>query len=116
MQVTIPEWWIYASGIYFIVSFVWSVVLCIGVFILYRKVMPLITETQTQVRRVSSQAKSIAAKASSTADIVHAQTQRLLGSAETASSRVTRQARTVGMGLTTLLVAARIVSFFRKVL
>jgi hypothetical protein len=114
MQVSIPEWWIYASGIYFSVSILWSVCLCIGLFILYRKVMPLITETQTQVRRVSSQAKSIAAKASNTADIVHAQTQRLLGSAETASSRMTRQARTVGVGLTTLLVAARIVSFVRR--
>lgn len=76
----------------------------------------MIEEARVQVRRVSGQAKSVAAKASNTADIVHAQTQNLLGNAETAGSRVTQQARTVGAALTGVLVAARVINFVRKAL
>ncbi|HLV81041.1 MAG TPA: hypothetical protein VKT32_12205 [Chthonomonadaceae bacterium] len=95
---------------------VWNGALIFVMWKLYSRAMPLIKETQLQVRRVSGQAKSIAAKASNTAEIVHAQTQNLLGNAQSAGSLVTRQARMIGAALTGLLVAARVVNFVRKVI
>jgi hypothetical protein len=112
----VPTLWIWASGIYFFLSIVWTVGLTIAVLMVYKRVMPLVTETQTQVRRVSSQARAVAAKASQTADIVHSQTQHLLGNAESAGNQVTKQARTVGAALTGLLVAVRVVNFVRKLI
>jgi hypothetical protein len=111
----VPTYWVVASCIYFVISIVWSMALIGGMFMLYKKTMPVLTEAKVQVRRVSNQAKSIAAKASHTADIVHAQTQNLLGNAQSAGNQVTKQARTVGAALTGLLVAARVVSFVRRV-
>jgi len=109
-------YWVVASFIYFCVSILWSVGLIAGMIVLYKKTMPVLEEAKIQVRRVSNQAKVVAAKASNTADIVHAQTQHFLGNANSAGSLVTKQARTVGATLTALLVAARVVSFVRKVL
>jgi|SRR5579871_1230626 len=112
----VPQWWVWASGIYFALSIIWTAGLTAGIVWVYRRTMPLITEAQVQVRRVSSQARTIAAKASQTADIVHSQTQHLLGNAESAGNQVTKQAKTVGAALTGLLVAVRIVNFVRKVI
>lgn len=112
----VPVWWAWVSALYFIVSTVFICALCGALFVLYLRVMPVLKEAQIQVRRVSSQAKAVAVKASNTADIVHAQTQHLLGNAQSAGNQVTRQARTVGAALTGLLVAARVVSFVRKAL
>lgn len=113
--VTIPIWWLVLSGLYFLLTLVWTVGLSLLVFMLYKKGMPLVDEGRVQVRRVSNQAKGIAVKASNTVDIVHAQTQNLLGSADSAGTQVTRQARTVGAALTGVLVAARVVNFVRKI-
>src|SRR5689334_8699558 len=109
----VPTWWVIFSGVYFIISILWSIGLCIGLWMVYGKVMPVISEARIQLRRVSKQAKSVAAKASNTADIVHAQTQNQLGNAQSAGNLVTRQARTVGAALTGLLVAARVINFLR---
>lgn len=111
----VPSYWIVASSIYFCISILWSVGLVIGMVLLYKKTMPVLTEARVQLRRVSNQAKSVAIKASNTADIVHAQTQNLIGNAHSAGNDVTRQARTVGAALTGVLVAARVVNFVRKV-
>jgi hypothetical protein len=111
----VPDIWLWASGIYFVISIIWSVVLTAGMFLIYRKTMPILTETRTQINKVSTQAKSIAAKASNTAEIVHAQTQNLIGNAQSAGGMVTRQARTLGAALTGVLIAARVVNFVRKV-
>ena len=113
---TVPTWWLVLSGLYFFLTLLWTVALTVLVVQVLKKVLPLIEEARVQVRRVSGQAKSVAAKASNTADIVHAQAQSLLGNAESASAQVTRQARTVGAALTGALVAARVVNFVRKVL
>jgi hypothetical protein len=115
-MVQVPLWWIWVSGIFFLFFFVWNIVLIAAGVLLYQKAMPLIKETQLQVRRVSGQAKSIAAKASNTAEIVHAQTQNLLGNAQSAGGLVTRQARMIGAALTGVLVAARVINFVRKVI
>jgi len=112
----VPSWWIWFSGFYFVFSSIWTIALCIAAWMLYKKAMPIITEAQIQVRRVGNQARGVAIKASNTADIVHAQTQRLLGNAETTSSQVTQQARVVGAALTSLIVATRVVNFVRKVI
>lgn len=111
----VPTWWVWASGVYFALSILWTLGLCIGLWVLYRKVTPILTEARVQMRRVSDQAKSVAARASNTADIVHSQAQHLLGAAETAGTQVTRQARTVGAALTGLLVAVRVVNFVRRI-
>lgn len=113
--VNIPTWWLVLSGMYFLLTLVWTVGLTVLVVKLVKQVLPLIEEGRVQLRRVSSQAKGVAVKASNTVDIVHAQTQHLLGNAESAGTQVTRQARTVGAALTGLLVAARVVNFVRKV-
>lgn len=113
--VNVPTWWLVLSGLYFLLTLVWTVGISLLVFILYKKVMPLLEEGRVQVRRVSNQAKGVAVKASNTVDIVHAQTQNLLGSADAAGTQVTQQARTVGAALTGLLVAARVVNFVRKI-
>ena len=115
-MVEVPSWWLWASGAYFILSILWSVALCVGLWLMVKKILPVIEEARVQVRRVSGQAKSIAARASSTADIVHAQTQHLLGNAQSTGSQVTRQARYVGAALTSLLVASRVINFVRKIL
>jgi len=115
-MIEVPTWWIWISGCFFILSIVWTVGLSVGAWMLYKKTMPLVNEAQTQVRRVSDQARVVAVKASQTADIVHAQTQNLLGNAQSTGNQVTRQARTVGAALTGLLVAARVVNFVRKVI
>ena len=112
----VPTYWVVASFVYFCISIVWSVALSVGMLMVYKKTMPVLTEAKVQVRRVSNQAKTIAAKASNTADIVHAQTQNLLGNAQSAGNQVTKQARTVGAALTGLLIAARVVNFVRKML
>lgn len=112
--VTIPTWWFFLSGLYFILTFVWTVVLTVLVVQVLRKVLPLVDEARVQVRRVSSQAKNVVAKASSTADIVHSQTQNMLGNANSAGNQVTQQARTVGAALTGVLVATRVIKFVRK--
>ena len=112
----VPLWWVYLSGLFFILSILWTGLLTAGVLLVYRRTLPLIKEAQTQVRRVSNQARMVATKASQTADIVHAQTQHLLGNAESAGSDVTKQARTVVAGLTGLLVAVRVVNFVRKII
>ncbi|HZT43636.1 MAG TPA: hypothetical protein VFA07_15835 [Chthonomonadaceae bacterium] len=116
VNISVPEWWFWASFIFFILFLAWNILLGIAGWQLYKKIMPLIKETQVQVRRVSGQAKSIAAKASNTAEIVHAQTQNLLGNAQSAGSLVTKQARMIGAALTGLLVAARVINFVRKVI
>ena len=114
--VTVPTWWLFLSGLYFLLSLGWTVALTVIVVKVLKTVLPLIEEGRTQVRRVSNQAKSVAAKASNTADIVHAQTQNLLGNAQSAGTQVTQQARTVGAALTGVLVAARVINFVRKAL
>ncbi len=114
--VEVPGWWIWFSGMYFVISVLWSIGLIVGLVVVWQKVMPIVTEAKTQVRRVTDQAKSVAAKVSSTADIVHAQTQNLLGNASSTGNMVTRQARTVGAALTGVLVAARVINFVRKVM
>lgn len=111
-----PDWWIILSAIYIIMSLLWTIGLCVGVWIAYRKTMPVLQEARTQVRRVSGQAKSLAAKASNTADIVHSQAQHLLGTAQSAGNQMTQSARALGAGFTGLIVAARVVNFVRKFL
>lgn len=112
--VTIPTWWFFISGLYFILTFVWTIALTVLVIQVLRKVLPLVDEARVQVKRVSGQAKIVVAKASSTADIVHSQTQNLLGNANSAGNQVTQQARTVGAALTGVLIATRIITFVRK--
>lgn len=112
--VNVPTWWLVLSGLYFLLTLVWTVGISLLLFVLYKKVMPLLDEGKAQARRVSNQAKSVAVKASNTVDIVHAQTQNLLGNADAAGTQVTRQARTVGAALTGVLVAARVVNFVRR--
>jgi len=112
----VPTWWVWFSSIYFLISMLWSVGLVIGLLTVYQKVMPIIAESRIQVKRVTEQAKGIAAKASNTADIVHVQTQKFLGNANSAGSLVTQQARTIGAALTGVLIAARVVKFVRKIL
>ncbi len=114
-MIQVPDWWVVLSGIYIIVSLIWTIVLCVGVYMLYRKTMPVLQEARTQIRRVSEQAKSVAIKASNTADIVHAQTQHLLGTAQSAGNQMTQSARAVGAAFTGLVVAARVINFVRKV-
>lgn len=111
----VPGWWVWASGVYFALSIVWTLGLCVGVWMLYSKVTPILTEAKVQLHRVSDQAKNIASRVSNTADSVHTQAQRLLGSADSAGSQVTRQARTVGAALTGILVAVRVIHFVRKI-
>ena len=112
----VPTWWVWVSSIYFIVSILWSMGLVVGLVLVYQKVMPIITESRQQVRRITDQAKSIAAKASSTAELVHVQTQRFVGNANSAGGLVTQQARTFGAAITGVLIAARVVKFVRKIL
>ena len=112
----VPAWWIWASGIYFGLSILWTTALSIGAWMMYRKIMPLVTEARLQVRRVSEQARTVASKASRTADLVHTQAQHLLGNADSAGSRLTGQARTVGAALSGLLVAVRVINFVRKLI
>ena len=112
----VPAWWLVFSGLYFVVSIVWSMALVIGLFFVYKKAMPVLNEARTQAKRVTGQARSIAAKASNTADIVHAQTQHLLGNANRAGSLATKQARSVGTALTVVLVAARVMNFARRMI
>lgn len=113
-NISVPTWWLVLSGCYFILSFLWTTLLTILVIQLSRKVLPLVQETRTQVQRVSVQAKEIANKASNTAQIVHAQTQSLLGNANEATNQVTGQAKTVGAAFTGAMVATRIVGYLRK--
>ena len=115
-NVTIPTWWLVLSGLYFVLTLAWTVALTVIVVQVLKKVLPLVEEARVQVRRVSGQAKNVAAKASSTVDIVHAGTQSLLGNADAAGSQVTRQARAVGAALTGAMVAARVINFVRKAL
>jgi len=112
----VPAWWLWASGIYFVISIIWSVALIGALIMVYQKVMPIVTESRAQVRRVSDKAKGIAIKASRTAEVVHTQTQKFLGNADSAGSLVTQQARTFGAALTGVLIAARVVKFVRKVI
>ena len=49
----VPTWWVWASGIYFVVSMVWSIILTVGLFMVYQKVMPIMAESRIQVRRVT---------------------------------------------------------------
>ena len=114
--VNVPTWWIVISGIYFLLSVIWSAAVIGGAIVVTKKLLPILTEAKTQVRRVSGQAKAVAAKASNTADIVHAQTQNLLGNANTTGNLVTAQARTVGAALTGVLVAARVIKFVRRII
>ncbi len=114
--ITVPTWWLFLSGLYFLLTLAWTAALTVIVVKVLKTVLPLIEEGRTQVRRVSNQAKSVVAKASNTADIVHAQTQNLLGNAQSAGNQVTQQARTVGAALTGALIAARVINFVRKAL
>ena len=111
----VPIWWLVVSFLYFVFSIVWSIVLVVGMVLLYQKVMPVLTEARTQVKRVSGQAKGVAMKASNTANIVHVHTQNLIGNANSTGFQVTSKARSVGAALTGLLVAARVMNFVRKV-
>jgi hypothetical protein len=111
----VPTWWLVISFLYFLVSIIWSAVLVVGMFMLYKKVMPVLTEARTQVKRVSNQAKGVAMKASNTANIVHVHTQNLLGNANSTGFQVTSKARSIGAALTGVLVAARVMNFVRKV-
>ena len=111
----VPCWWVWASGLYFVVSIMWSAVLVGGMVMLYKKVMPVLSEARLQVKRVSGQAQSIAAKASSTAELVHVKTQHFLGDAKIAGNSMTTQARTVGAALSAVVLAAQVVKFVRKV-
>jgi len=105
------------SSIYFVLSIAWTAVIAFGLLFLYtKKIRPLMDESRTQVERVTTQAKAVAAKVSGTAEIVHAQTQNLLGNAQSAGSLVTKQARSVGAVLTVGLVAARVVNFVRRMI
>lgn len=111
----VPTYWVVLSCIYFVLSIIWSAVLVGGAFFLYKKTMPILTEARTQVKRVSGQAKGIAQKASSTANIVHVHTQNLIGNANSTGFQVTSKARSAGAVLTGVLVAARVMNFVRKV-
>ena len=112
----VPIWWVWISSLYFAISMLWSVGLVVGLVMVYRKVMPLVVESRVQVKRVTDRAKGIAAKASKTAELVHVNTQKFVGNANSAGSLVTQQARTIGAALTGVLIAARVVKFVRKML
>jgi hypothetical protein len=115
--VAVPTFWIWMSGIYFVLSIVWTFAMTVGLLMLYfKRIKPFMDESRTQLGRVTTQAKSVAAKVSGTAEIVHAQTQNLLGNAQSAGSLVTKQARSVGAVLTVGLVAARVVNFVRRMI
>jgi CHASE3 domain sensor protein len=116
MDIYVPAWWVWVSGIYFFLSIIWNIGLVFASIKVYQKVIPVIQESQIQVRRITNQAKSVAMRASNTADIVHAQTQHLLANADSAGSALTRQARTVGAALTGVLMAARVVNFVRRII
>ncbi|HZO87049.1 MAG TPA: hypothetical protein VFB38_01830 [Chthonomonadaceae bacterium] len=111
----VPEWWVIISAIFICINIVWTFVLILGLLALYKKAMPVLTEARTQLRRVSNQAKSVALKASNTAEIVHAQTQHLLGTAQSTGTQVTQSARAIGAAVTGLMIAARVFNFIRKV-
>lgn len=111
----VPTYWVVLSCIFFVVSFVWSVVLAVGGFMIYKKVMPVLTEARTQVKRVSGQAKGVAMKVSNTANVVHVHTQNLIGNANSTGFQVTSKARSAGAVLTGVLVAARVMNFVRKI-
>ena len=110
----VPGWWVWVSGLYFVVSIIWSAALVAGMIMLYKKAMPVISEARLQVKQVCGQAQSIAAKASSTAELVHVTTQHFLEDAQIAGNSMTRQARTVGATISALLVAGQVVKFVRK--
>ena len=110
----VPTWWVWISAVYFIISMVWSIGLIVGLLMVYKKVMPIIAESRIQVRRVTDKAKGIATKASNTAEIVHVQTQKFLGNANSAGNLVTQQARNIGAALTGVLIAAKVINFVRK--
>jgi len=112
--VDVPAWWLWASGIYFVISILWSVALIGGLLVVYKKAMPVLIEARTQAKRVTGQARAVAVKASNTADIVHAQTQHLLGNANRTGNQLTKQARSAGAALTVMLVAARVMNFVRR--
>lgn len=116
IEMRMPDWWIWVSGIYFVFSILWTIGLCVGTWMLYQKTVPVLREARIQVRRVSDQAKTIAVKASNTAEIVHVQARNLLGNAQGAGNQVARSARTAGAAFTGLIVAARVVSFLRRIL
>ncbi len=114
-MIEVPLWWVWASGLYCIVSIIWSVVLVGGMIMLYTKVMPVLSEAKLQLRRVTGQAQSIGAKASTTAELVHVKTQHFLGDAKKAGNTMTKQARTVGATISAVLVASQVIKFVRKV-
>ncbi|HEV2472915.1 MAG TPA: hypothetical protein VGS41_09635 [Chthonomonadales bacterium] len=115
-MIPVPAWWIWASGIYFVLSILWSAAIIAGVVVFWNKTRPAIDEARFQARRITGQVRGVASRANHTAELVHSQTQSFLGGAQSAGRLVTRQARTVGAALTGFVIAARVVRFVRRAL
>ena len=114
MGVEVPVWWLYASGIYFVLSLLWTIGLCVGLLIAYKKLVPLLKEGRTQMEKVTTQAKTVATKASNTASMVQTRTQGLIGNTKSAGSMVTKQAQTLGTLLTVAMVTAKAIRIVKK--
>ena len=114
MKVEVPVWWLYASGIYFALSLLWTIGLTIGLLIAYKRIVPKIQELRAQMVKVTTQAQVVATKASNTASIVQKSTQGLIGDSKSAGSLVTKQAQTLGTLLTVATVTAKAVKVVKK--
>jgi len=109
----IPSWWLIVSGICFGVSIVLNFVL-IGLGIAtWSRIGPLVADLRDQVKQLGDRATDISTTAKSTVDIVHARTERILGSAEEASANVSQKIGAASAALTTVFVILRIAAFAR---
>jgi citrate synthase len=108
-----PDWWVWASGVTFILSIVLNLVLMLAVYLVLKAVLPLVNDVKTKVDTITTKVDGIATNVKSTVDTVHSKTTQILGSAEEASAEVTRKVGAASAAITAIFVVTRLVGALR---
>src|SRR5258708_25620248 len=110
----LPPWWIYISGLAFLISILLNAALIIGGMVIWGKLGPLLTEARDQVKRIGDKANDITTTAKSAVDTVQSHTGQILGTAQEASSDVLQKVGAASTALTAVFVVLRIASYARS--
>jgi hypothetical protein len=100
-------------GISCVVSILVNLGVLITLLMIYKKLNPVLTEVQSQVKKLGEKGNEIAVTAKATVDRVHDRTEQMLGTAQNASAHVTQKVGAASAALTTVFVALRVFGFAR---
>src|SRR5438067_10952057 len=108
-----PTPWIWLSGTTFALSIVLNLILIFAMIKVITTVLPLVNDLKAQIHTITTKVDGITTNVKSTVDNIQVKTTAILGSAEEASSEVTRKVGAASAAITAISVVTRLVGALR---